>query len=196
MKKARERDSRARLEEEIRRPIRPQVIRPHGFAVPDDPEAIKHENALMEELHQKAITEARRTKLRLYVSITRSLKTIIGVLRLHLLWSMSRDPGANSSSYASITRWLKTITRVLPSISSRHGADFGGCEPRRHTRREMTLTDGCAAASILLFLRAALKHQGVLLRRVFSLRPGLLLAIEGAFRDTNQWRDQFVHQFQ
>jgi hypothetical protein len=60
MKKARERDSRARLEEEIRKPTRPQVIRPHGFAVPENPEAIKHENALMEELHQKAITEARR----------------------------------------------------------------------------------------------------------------------------------------
>ena len=30
-------DERARLEEAIRQPIRPQVIRPHGFAVPDDP---------------------------------------------------------------------------------------------------------------------------------------------------------------
>jgi hypothetical protein len=47
-----------------------------------------------------------------------------------------------------------------------------------------------------LFLRVALEHQGVLLRRVFSLQPGLLLAIEGAFRGTNQWGDQFVHQFQ
>jgi hypothetical protein len=58
-------DERARLEGEIRKPIRPQVIRPHGFAVPDDPEAIKRENELIEELHQKAITEARRDKLKL-----------------------------------------------------------------------------------------------------------------------------------
>ena len=65
MKKARERDGRARLEEEIRKPIRPRVNRPHGFAVPDDPEAIKRENELMEELHQKAIAEARRDKLKL-----------------------------------------------------------------------------------------------------------------------------------
>jgi hypothetical protein len=65
MKKARERDGRARLEEEIRKPIRPQVNRPHGFAVPDDPEAIKRENALMEELHEKAIAEAQRDKLKL-----------------------------------------------------------------------------------------------------------------------------------
>jgi hypothetical protein len=65
MKKARDRDERARLEEEIRKPIRPQVIRPHGFAVPDDPEAIKRENELMEELHQKAIAEVRRDKLKL-----------------------------------------------------------------------------------------------------------------------------------
>jgi hypothetical protein len=65
MKKARERDGRARLEEEIQKPIRPQVNRPHGFAVPDDPEAIKRENALMEELHQKAIAEAQRDKLKL-----------------------------------------------------------------------------------------------------------------------------------
>ena len=65
MKKARERDERARLEDEIRKPIRPRVIRPHGFAVPDDPEARKRENELMEELHQKAIAEARRDKLTL-----------------------------------------------------------------------------------------------------------------------------------
>jgi hypothetical protein len=65
MKKARERDGRARLEEEIRKPIRPQVNRPHGFAVPDDPDAIKRENALMEELHEKAIAEAQRNKLKL-----------------------------------------------------------------------------------------------------------------------------------
>jgi hypothetical protein len=65
MKKAREGDGRARLEEEIRKPIRPRVNRPHGFAVPDDPEAIKRENELMEELHQKAIAEARRDKLKL-----------------------------------------------------------------------------------------------------------------------------------
>jgi hypothetical protein len=65
MKKARERDERARLEDEIRKPIRPQVNRPHGFAVPDDPVAIKRENALMEELHQKAVAEAQRDKLKL-----------------------------------------------------------------------------------------------------------------------------------
>ena len=65
MRKARDRHERARLEEEIRRPIRPRVIRPHGFVVPDDPEAIKRENKLMEELHQQAITEARRDKLKL-----------------------------------------------------------------------------------------------------------------------------------
>ena len=65
MKKARERDGRARLEKEIRKPIRPQVNRPHGFAVPDDPVAIKRENALMEELHQKAVAEAQRDKLKL-----------------------------------------------------------------------------------------------------------------------------------
>jgi hypothetical protein len=65
MKKARERDGRARLEEEIRKPIRPQVNRPHGFAVPDDPEAIKRENALMEELHEKAIAEAQQRNLSL-----------------------------------------------------------------------------------------------------------------------------------
>jgi hypothetical protein len=65
MKKVRERDGRARLEREIRKPIRPQVNRPHGFAVPDDPVAIKRENALMEQLHQKAIAEAQREKLKL-----------------------------------------------------------------------------------------------------------------------------------
>jgi hypothetical protein len=65
MKKARERDGRARLEEEIRKPIQPRVNRPHGFAVPDDPEAIERENELMEELHEKAIAEARRDKLKL-----------------------------------------------------------------------------------------------------------------------------------
>src|SRR6516164_1350429 len=65
MKNARERGGRARLEEEIRKPIRPQLNRPHGFAVPDDPEAIKRENELMEELHQKAIAEAQRDKLKL-----------------------------------------------------------------------------------------------------------------------------------
>ena len=65
MKKARERDGRARLEDEIGKSIRPRVNRPHGFAVRDDPEAIKRENELMEELHQKAIAEARRDKLKL-----------------------------------------------------------------------------------------------------------------------------------
>ena len=53
------------LEEAIRKPIRPQVIRPHGFVVPDDPEAIRRENALMEELHEKAVAAARRQKLKL-----------------------------------------------------------------------------------------------------------------------------------
>jgi hypothetical protein len=53
------------LEKAIRKPIRPQVNRPHGFAVPDDPEALKRENALMEELHEKAVAAARREKLKL-----------------------------------------------------------------------------------------------------------------------------------
>jgi hypothetical protein len=65
MKKARKRDGRAQLEEEIRKPILPRVNRPHGFAVPDDAVAIKRENELMEGLHQKAIAEARRDKLKL-----------------------------------------------------------------------------------------------------------------------------------
>ena len=58
-------DERERLEEEIRKPIRPMVIRPHGFAVPTDPEAVKRENALMEQLHQDAVATARREKLKL-----------------------------------------------------------------------------------------------------------------------------------
>jgi hypothetical protein len=58
-------DERARLEEEIRKPIRPFVIRPRGFVVPDDPEAIRRENALMEELHEKEVVAARREKLNL-----------------------------------------------------------------------------------------------------------------------------------
>jgi hypothetical protein len=58
-------DERARLEEEIRKPIRPFVIRPKGFVVPDDPEAIRRENALMEELHEKEVVAARREKLKL-----------------------------------------------------------------------------------------------------------------------------------
>ena len=53
------------LEKAVRKPIRPQVNRPHGFAVPDDPEALKRENALMEELHEKAVAAARREKLKL-----------------------------------------------------------------------------------------------------------------------------------
>ena len=58
-------DERARLDEELRKPIRVKVIWPHGFAVPDDPEAIKRENAQMEELHEKAVAAARREKLKL-----------------------------------------------------------------------------------------------------------------------------------
>ena len=58
-------DERERLEEEIRKPIRPMVIRPHGFAVLADPEAIKRENALMEKLHEEAVAAARREKLKL-----------------------------------------------------------------------------------------------------------------------------------
>jgi hypothetical protein len=58
-------DERARLDKELQKPIRVQVIRPHGFAVPDDPEAIKRENAQMEELHEKAVAAARREKLKL-----------------------------------------------------------------------------------------------------------------------------------
>jgi hypothetical protein len=41
------------------------VIRPKGFVVPDDPEAISRENALMEELHEKEVVAARREKLKL-----------------------------------------------------------------------------------------------------------------------------------
>ena len=41
------------------------MIRPKGFVVPDDPEAIKRENALMEERHEKAVVAARREKLKL-----------------------------------------------------------------------------------------------------------------------------------
>jgi hypothetical protein len=41
------------------------VIRPKGFVVPDDPEAIRRENALMEELHEKEVVGARREKLKL-----------------------------------------------------------------------------------------------------------------------------------
>jgi hypothetical protein len=58
-------DECARLEEEIRKPIRPFVIRPKGFVVPDDPEAIGRENARMQELHEKAVVSARREKLKL-----------------------------------------------------------------------------------------------------------------------------------
>jgi hypothetical protein len=65
MKKARDRDERGRLEGQIQKPIRPRVIRLHGFAVPDDPEAIKGENALMEELHENAVNAAQREKLKL-----------------------------------------------------------------------------------------------------------------------------------
>ena len=53
------------LEKATRKPIRPKVNRPHGFAVPDDPEAIRRENALMEELHEKAVAAERRQKLKL-----------------------------------------------------------------------------------------------------------------------------------
>jgi Homeodomain-like domain len=58
-------NERARLEEEIRKPIRPQVTRPHGFAVPADRETIERENALMQELHERAVDTARREKLKL-----------------------------------------------------------------------------------------------------------------------------------
>ena len=58
-------EERTRLEREIRKPILPRVIRPYGFAVPDDLEAIERENALMEERHEKAVTAARREMLKL-----------------------------------------------------------------------------------------------------------------------------------
>jgi hypothetical protein len=51
---------------ELGKPIRPQVIRPRGLAVPiDDHEAIGRENAQMEKLHEKAVETARREKLKL-----------------------------------------------------------------------------------------------------------------------------------
>ena len=52
------------LEKAIRKPIRPQVVRPHGLA-DTDRETIERANALMEELHEKAVAAARREKLKL-----------------------------------------------------------------------------------------------------------------------------------
>jgi hypothetical protein len=57
------------LEEEIRKPIRPQVIRPQGLAIPESDfeaiKAIKLANAQMEELHEIAVATARSEKLKL-----------------------------------------------------------------------------------------------------------------------------------
>ena len=58
-------DERERLEGDFESQFAQLVIRPHGFAVPADPEAIKRENALMEQLHEDAVTAARREKLKL-----------------------------------------------------------------------------------------------------------------------------------
>jgi len=52
------------LEKAISRPLRPRVIRPKPF-VGADGETIERENALMEELHEKAVAEAREAKLKL-----------------------------------------------------------------------------------------------------------------------------------
>jgi hypothetical protein len=52
------------LEKAIRRPIRPQVIRPHPL-IATDRETIELANAQMEDLHAKAIANAQREKLQL-----------------------------------------------------------------------------------------------------------------------------------
>jgi hypothetical protein len=52
------------LEKAIRKPIRVQVIRPAGLAVTDR-ETIERANAQMVELHEQAVTAARREKLKL-----------------------------------------------------------------------------------------------------------------------------------
>jgi hypothetical protein len=52
------------LEDEIRKPIRPQVIRPQGLATTNR-KTIERANAQMEELHEKAVAAARREKLKL-----------------------------------------------------------------------------------------------------------------------------------
>jgi hypothetical protein len=63
--------SRARDRKFIKRPgefgklIRPLVIRPRGFAVPDDPDAIKIANEEMEKLHAQAVADAWLAKLTL-----------------------------------------------------------------------------------------------------------------------------------
>jgi hypothetical protein len=48
---------------ELGKPIRPVVVRPEGFAVPNDLNAIKIADAEMEKLHGQAIDEARIQKL-------------------------------------------------------------------------------------------------------------------------------------
>ena len=50
---------------ELGKPIRPLVVRPKGFAIPDDPEAIKIANEEMEKLHAQAVTDAWLAKLKL-----------------------------------------------------------------------------------------------------------------------------------
>ena len=52
------------VEKAIRKPIRPQVVRPHGLA-DTDRETTERANAQMEELHEKAVAAARREKLKL-----------------------------------------------------------------------------------------------------------------------------------
>ena len=79
-------------------------------------------------------------------------------------------------------------------ISSRHGAVFGACEPRHQSHHAAIWTDGLVWAPTLFFLRADVEHQCLLLRRVFYVRSGPLLAIEGAARGANQWGGQFAHK--
>lgn len=50
---------------ELGKPIRPFVVRPQGFAGPDDPVAIALANAEMEALHAQAVHDARIKKLEL-----------------------------------------------------------------------------------------------------------------------------------
>jgi hypothetical protein len=61
---SRKKKNLGQLEEAIRKPIRPQVIRPQPLAATDR-KTIERANAQMEELHEKAVATARREKLKL-----------------------------------------------------------------------------------------------------------------------------------
>jgi hypothetical protein len=144
MKKARDRDERARLEEEIRKPIRPQVIRPHGFAVPDDPEALKRENELMEGLHQKAIAEAQRDKLKLlcrryllaeddYPGLARNLaneheprsQRRLRLLRRRYSLAENDDEGLALKLAIQHEPGFRVVDRQITRLCVRWRADFG-----------------------------------------------------------------------